>query len=114
VEGNQGGDGSETWLEGVIREVVFRQIARSEFEEAVAWYEAERVGLGLEFKSAIDAMLARVAAQPTLFRRVRGPVRRAVLRRFPFTLHFLDEDERIVVLAVYHAARDPQGLRRRE
>ena len=48
-----------------------------------------------------------------LFRQVRGPVRRAVLKRFPYTIHFLDEPGRIVVLAVYHAARDPGELRQR-
>jgi plasmid stabilization system protein ParE len=95
------------------REVVFRRVARSEFDEAEAWYEGEQAGLGLEFKSAVDDLLALVAQQPMLFRRVRGPVRRAVLKRFPYTIHFLDEPLRIVVLAVFHAARDPGELRQR-
>lgn len=96
------------------RPIVFRRIALSEFDEAVAWYEGERAGLGLEFKSEIDATLALIARQPGLFRPVRGPIRRAVVRRFPYTLHFLDEPERIVVLAVFHASRDPKELGRRE
>lgn len=95
------------------RVIVFRRIARSEYDEAVAWYEGERAGLGLEFKSAIDAVLAVIARQPGLFRQVRSPVRRAVVRRFPYTIHFLDESERIVVLAVFHGARDPKELGRR-
>ena len=95
------------------REVVFRRVARSEYDEAEAWYEGEQAGLGLEFKSAVDGLLALVAQQPMLFRKVRGPVRRAVLKRFPYTIHFLDEPGRIVVLAVFHAARDPGELRQR-
>jgi hypothetical protein len=39
------------------RQVVFRLIARNEYDEAVGWYESERSGLGLEFKSAVDDML---------------------------------------------------------
>lgn len=96
------------------RETVFRRIARTEFDEAVAWYEGERPGLGLEFKASVDALLTAIAQQPTLFRQVRGPIRRAVLKRFPYTIHFLDEPGRIVVLAVYQAARDPRPLARRE
>lgn len=95
------------------RRIVFRLVARNEYDEAVIWYENERKGLGLEFSSSVDNALARIAEQPALFRRVRGPIRRAVLRRFPFTIHFLDEPNQIVVLAVFHAARDPRHLPRR-
>ena len=89
------------------REVVFRRVARSEFDEAVAWYEGERIGLGLEFKAAVDQTLVVAAERPELFRPIRGQVRRAVLRRFPYTLHFLGEPARLVVLAVFHGSRDP-------
>ncbi len=92
------------------RKVVFRRIARNEYDEAVAWYEGERAGLGLEFKDAVDAALTTIANTPLVFRRVRGRIRRAVVKRFPYTIHFIDEPQRIVVLAVYHAARDPHQL----
>jgi plasmid stabilization system protein ParE len=94
----------------MIREVVFRRVARVEFDEAVAWYEAERAGLGLELKAVVDQTVAVIAEQPGLFRQVRGPIRRAVLKRFPYTLHFLEEGDRIVILAVFHASRDPHTL----
>ncbi|HWZ95101.1 MAG TPA: type II toxin-antitoxin system RelE/ParE family toxin [Opitutaceae bacterium] len=96
------------------REVVFRPVTRSEYDEAVSWYESECSGLGLEFKAVVDEILVLVARQPELFRHVRGPVRRAILRRFPYTIHFLEENARIVVLAVFHAARDPIELMRRK
>ena len=97
----------------MTRQVAFRQIARQEFEEAVAWYEGERLGLGLEFMAAVDQKVALIARQPGLFRQVRGSIRRAVIRRFPYTIHFVEEAERIVVLAVFHASRDPAEVRRR-
>lgn len=97
----------------MTRPVVFRSVARNEYDDAVAWYEGERAGLGLDFQIAVDAALTLVARQPLSFRRVRGPVRRALLKRFPYTIHFLDEPDRIVVLAVFHASRDPQELKRR-
>ena len=95
------------------RPVVFRVYARNEYDEAVARYESERPGLGWEFSWQVEALLELVAAQPALFRRVHGPVRRAIMKRFPFGIHFLDEPDRIVVLAVFHASRDPAELRRR-
>jgi plasmid stabilization system protein ParE len=95
------------------REIVFRRVARLEFDEAVTWYEVKRAGLGLEFKAAVDHTLTVASQQPELFRKVYGPVRRAVLRRFPYTLHFIEEPSRLVMLAVFHGSRDPDHLRER-
>ena len=98
----------------MIRAVAFRREARLEFDEAVVWYEEKRQGLGLEFQQAVDDRLTEAAAQPTLFRAVRGPVRRIVFNRFPYAVHFIADDSRIVVLAVFHARRDPQRLTERD
>jgi plasmid stabilization system protein ParE len=92
------------------REIVSRRIARREFDEAVAWYENERPGLVLEFKAAVDEILTVISIKPAIFRSVRSSVRRAVLMRFPYSIHFLDEEGRGVVLAVFHASREPHAL----
>ena len=67
-------------------------------------------GVGIEFASEPGSLLARIADTPKQFRKARGDVRRAVLRRFPYTIHFLLEPNRIVVLAVFHAKRNPKRL----
>ncbi|MDX6558939.1 MAG: hypothetical protein QOF72_1988 [Blastocatellia bacterium] len=90
--------------------IVFRRIAIQEMDESIAWYESERRGVGSEFASEIENLLARIADTPEQFSRVRGDVRRAVLRRFPYTIHFLAESNRIVVLAIFHAKRNPIRL----
>jgi len=41
--------------------VVLRLIARAEYDDAVAWYESERAGLGIEFTSAVNEVLERIA-----------------------------------------------------
>ena len=90
--------------------VLFRPLARIELDEAVDWYEARRRGLGLELLDEVNAALGRIVESPGRFRRVRGEVRRALLRRFPYALHFLVEADGIVVLAVFHVRRDPRHL----
>jgi plasmid stabilization system protein ParE len=90
--------------------VIFRSIARLELDEAVGWYERRKSGLGIELKEAVDLMLARIAETPGRFRPVRGEVRRALLRRFPYAIYFLPEPHAIVVLAVFHTKRDPKHL----
>lgn len=94
----------------MTRGIVFRSIARLEMEDAAAWYEEKQAGLGFDFLRAADETLRRISAQPDLFPFTREPVRRAVLRRFPCTIHFVNEPDRIVVLAVFHGKRDPRHL----
>ncbi len=92
--------------------VVFRRIAQLELDESVSWYENKRGGLGGEFRIEIEKHLERIANQPQQFRQIRGQVRRVVLQRFPYSIYFLPEDDRIIVLAVFHARRAPQNLER--
>ena len=93
--------------------LVFRRIAQLELDESVSWYENKRVGLGTEFRLEIEKYLERIANQPQQFRQIRGQVRRVVLRRFPYSIYFLPEVDRIIVLAVFQASRAPQSLERR-
>ena len=90
--------------------IVFRRIARRELDESISWYEAQRAGLGVEFAVEVDTFLQRIAETPEQFPHIRGEIRRTVLRRFPYTLHFLSEPDRIVILAVFHVKRNPRTL----
>jgi plasmid stabilization system protein ParE len=88
-------------------------IARRELDDAISWYEERREGLGQEFSSAIERELERIDSFPEQFVRVRGEIRRAVLRRFPYSIYFLTEDYRNLVLAIFHVKRDPHHLENR-
>jgi len=90
--------------------IVFRRIAQIELDEAVSWYENKQGGVGREMRKEIEKHLEQIAKQPQRFRRMRGDVRRAVMRRFPYSIYFLHEIDSIVVLAIFHARRAPQIL----
>jgi plasmid stabilization system protein ParE len=94
------------------RRFVLRRVAEQEFDESIAYYETKRAGLGQEFRAAIEQLFQAIADNPERFRKLSGEVRRAVVtRRFPFVIHFLIEPERIVILSVFHASRDPKQLK---
>ncbi|HEX6716633.1 MAG TPA: type II toxin-antitoxin system RelE/ParE family toxin [Pyrinomonadaceae bacterium] len=90
--------------------VVFRRIAKREFDDAISWYQERREGLGRELRVAVEQQLGRIALTPYQFACVKGEVRRAVLQRFPYSIYFIVEDDRIVVLAIFHARRAPSQL----
>ena len=85
----------------MTRRVVFRPQAEDDALQIRQWYEARREGLGAEFGLAVDARVARVAANPLAFQRAHGETRRAVLARFPYAIYFRVVGEEIVVLALH-------------
>jgi plasmid stabilization system protein ParE len=91
--------------------VAFKPAALAEFEEAVAWYETQRPGLGEEFKLEVKATLKRTLTNPGFFPRVRGRAQKARLRRFKkYALYFAIKDGTFAVLAIFHGSRNPAEL----
>lgn len=93
--------------------VIFTQAARLELIEAQDWYEGEAPGLGRRFREAIDHLTERMSANPRQFPVVFKDVRRALLRRFPYSLFFVIEGETLLVIACFHASRDPAQWQKR-
>ena len=96
----------------MTRDVVFRPEAEAEALDVQRWYDARREGLGSEFAVEVDQMIARIAANPFAFQRVRGETRRAVLQRFPYAIYFGTTAEAIIVLAL-HGRQDPAHWQKR-
>lgn len=59
------------------------------------------------FLAAIDVVFEQLTSMPLMYPAVHGDVRRALLRRFPFSVFFIVEGPRVFVLAVHHQRRDP-------
>jgi len=93
--------------------VIFTQAARAELIQAQDWYEGEVPGLGRSFRQAIDTLAERMSANPRQFPVVFKSVRRALLRRFPYALFFVVEEQTLFVIACFHASRDPLQWQRR-
>jgi plasmid stabilization system protein ParE len=87
--------------------VVFRRAARLEFDDAAMWYEERRSGLGESFIAEIDRAIAVASADPQRFPIMHRDIRCVRVRRFPYSVFLRAESSRIVVLAVFHARRDP-------
>ncbi|CAN5389149.1 type II toxin-antitoxin system RelE/ParE family toxin [soil metagenome] len=93
---------------GVNRQILVRPEAESEVQQAFNWYEKQSEGLGFEFLRAIEACLSGVKRNPFAYTIIKNPnVRRAIIRRFPYALFYLVDDEAIVVIAVFNVKRRP-------
>lgn len=83
--------------------------AQAELDEAFAWYEMQRPGLGYDFISETDATIRRICLNPEAYARVDRDVRRALVKRFPYGVMFgYDQPaEMIVIVAMAHLHRRP-------
>jgi plasmid stabilization system protein ParE len=88
--------------------LVLRPEARAEFDEAFDWYERKRKGLGITFADRLQQVFDRIAATPEMYRIVRQDVRKAGVRRYPYSVYYRVEAAQLVVLAVFHGKRDPR------
>ena len=93
--------------------IIFRPAAQTELDEAAAWYNNQRPGLGVDFTLEVCKVLDKIAAQPDRCPIVRGTVREAPVYRFPYAIYYRVVRGRVQVIAVFHCARDPQIWQRR-
>ena len=89
-------------------EIIVRPEAEIEVEEAYRWYESRRSGLGKDFVLEVDACFSAILRNPYSYPVKHKEVRRALLHRFPYSIYYLVEEDSIVVIAVFHAKRDPR------
>jgi plasmid stabilization system protein ParE len=95
------------------RRFIVRPEAEAEIAEAFDWYENRVPGLGSDFLLCVDAVFSAILRSPQQFPQVHKIVRRALTRRFPYEVFFVEDNERIVVLSVFHAKRNPKRWRKR-
>ena len=82
--------------------------AQADLAESFAWYEDQKSGLGSEFFAEVARVLAVIERTPQLYPILRGQTRRALVRRFPFTVFYVLDPDVIAVTAVLHGRRDPR------
>lgn len=88
-------------------QVRFRREAEADVIDALAWYRERGLGLAQEFLQSLDTCLATIQRLPESHPIVYRDIRRALMRRFPYGVFYVHEGDMIIVLACFHAKRDP-------
>ncbi len=94
--------------------LIVKAEAIQDMAEAFNWYENKRTGLGTEFLDEVDEYYARITQNPEHYQSHRNQ-RIAVMQRFPYKIIYeVEQEDCIVVYAVYHEKRNPEKLIERE
>ncbi len=87
--------------------VVFSELAKQEFDDAVSFYETKHYGLGKQFKEEVKKAINRIVKYPKAWSVEQADVRKCLLHRFPYKLLYSIETGHIFVIAVAHQHRRP-------
>jgi toxin ParE1/3/4 len=89
----------------VVKIVTLHREAERELLQAVAFYENRRRGLGSEFEQAVRALAAALPSNPQRYPVQAHGTRRALMKRFPYVIHFMDLPDEIWIVAIAHTKR---------
>ncbi|MCG3185220.1 MAG: hypothetical protein ICCCNLDF_03408 [Planctomycetes bacterium] len=95
-----------------MKRVYIEPSAKADVESVFWYYELAHPGLGQEFKSRVADALRRIAEFPGATPEIEPGVRWLMLKQFPFKLFYLSEEDPLRVVAVIHAAAEPDTWRR--
>lgn len=90
-----------------MKPYVFHPAASLEYEEAAKYYTEINPQLGGSFYDEIERLLDQVRRQPELYFKFCPPAQPAFARKFPYSIVYLDEPERIWIVALMHAKHRP-------
>lgn len=100
-----GNSEKESLTNRIEREIIVRREAQLEVQEAFQYYEAKSEGLGFEFMRSLDAALQFLRRNPLAYQKIYKETRRVLLRKFPYALFYIAEENRIIVIACFHQKR---------
>lgn len=88
--------------------VRYKRAAAAEVEAAIGWYLRPEIDQAPSFIKELERTEAHLRTLPALYQQVEGEIRRAVLRRFPYSLFFVIERNEVIVLACMHQHQRPR------
>jgi toxin ParE1/3/4 len=94
--------------------VIFHQDAETELHAAVAYYQEQSHGLGADFQAQIERSVRRIQHAPQSFPQYNHQgIQSCLIRRFPYTVFYLELEDHIWIVAVAHQRRKPGYWARR-
>ncbi len=96
-----------------MKPVEYHPFALEELIQTAEYYESKVYGLGQRFLDEIEFCVADISESPERWPYFLLNTRRRLLDRFPYMLVYLDESDRIYILATMHQKRRPGYWKKR-
>jgi len=94
-------------------EVNFLAPAQAELDEAAAYYETQREGLGAQFIEEVKRAIQRILQYPDAWAPISRRTRRCRTNRFPYGVIYQVRGDLLLIVAIMHLHREPRSWRAR-
>jgi plasmid stabilization system protein ParE len=99
--------GASSRLRVVARSLEIHPAALAEAEGAARWYAERNPAAAEAFVAEVDVAVAGLEREPHIYPIHEHGTRRVLLQRFPFSVVYRFDSERILIVAFAHASRRP-------
>lgn len=98
----------------VILKILFHKEAEADFYSAFNYYSEIYPELGEKFINSINTTLEQVQLLPTAYPQVFRGIRKAVVAKFPYVILYKENNETIIVFAIFHTGRKIDQVTKRD
>ena len=84
--------------------------AEMDIMESVSYYDERKPRLGNDFLEEVNSTFTYITRNSKIFPFETRHFQKAIIKRFPFTVIFLVEEQISYIIAVFHNRRNPEEL----
>ncbi len=96
-----------------MKRLIVLPFAEKDIKETVSFFNDVSDTLDRDFIQAIDASFFEILHNPEAFPIAKYDIRKFVMAKFPFCIYFVDRNEALFILSVFHDKRNPKDWQRR-
>lgn len=102
----------QDYVQSMGYKLIVQPSAEYDLDEHIASYEKKQIGLGASFLDNFLEKLKLIEENPYKYQIKYREVRKVMIKRFPFAIHFIIEESAIHIIAVHPDKSDPANWQR--
>jgi hypothetical protein len=95
----------------MVYKISFKPIVFIDIEEAYLYYEKIVTGLGGRFYEKLLFAIGDIEKNPTAYSFIYEPVRRHLIKGFPYKIFYIIKETQVVVLGIAHVKRSSKFIK---
>lgn len=88
--------------------IVYKLKALEEYEQSIEWYAERSIKASENFIIEVQESIEEIKHNPTQFKNRYKKYYEITLKKYPFDIVYIIEEERIVIMSIYHQKRNPK------
>jgi plasmid stabilization system protein ParE len=94
--------------------VIILPFAELDIRDSVNYYSNTEEGLDRKYLKVINHAFLLISENPLSFPIIKHNIRRFAIKKFPFNIFYVFENNTVYILAVFHTKRNPKVWKTRK